>query len=313
VRDGDFVGVVAPSSYAAKKALMLVDGVARWEARPHPASAGLAAYLRAHTREAVPENPYAAAGSKSLAATYYIPYVQHVPLEPRAAVAEWGEDGRLTVWTATQNPFGVRRELAGAFHVPEEKVRVIVPDFGGAYGGKHTGECAVEAARLARRAGRPVSLQWTRQEEFTWASFRPAAVMDVAATLDDSGGIAGWYFVNLNAGASGVETPYKVGRSTSKYVACDAPMRHGSYRALAATANNFARESFMDELANVAGKDPLEFRLAHLRTRGCGRCWNWRRSSSTGKGSVTTGSGRGGGSGLRARRRRGRSWRRVRR
>ena len=94
-------------------------------------------------------------------------------MEPRAAVAEW-EDGKLTVWTATQNPFGVRGELARAFGLPDDRVRVIIPDFGGGFGGKHSGECAVEAARLARAAGKPVRLVWTRAEEFTWAQFRPA-------------------------------------------------------------------------------------------------------------------------------------------
>ena len=80
----------------------------------------------------------------------------------------------LTVWTGTQRPFGVRTELAQAFGIPEDKVRVMVPPTGSGYGGKHTGECAIEAARLARAAQRPVKLQWTREEEFTWAYFRPA-------------------------------------------------------------------------------------------------------------------------------------------
>ena len=81
-------------------------------------------------------------------------YVQHAPLETRAALAEW-KDGKLTVWTGTQNPFGYHGELARAFRLPNDQVRVIVPDFGGGFGGKHTGEAAVEAARLARAAGGP--------------------------------------------------------------------------------------------------------------------------------------------------------------
>ena len=81
-------------------------------------------------------------------------YIQHAPMEPRAAVAEW-EDGKLTVWTGTQQPLGVRGDLAEAFRLPDERVRVIVPDTGGGFGGKHTGEAAVEAARLAKAAGGP--------------------------------------------------------------------------------------------------------------------------------------------------------------
>ena len=103
-----------------------------------------------------------------------------------AAVAEW-TDGKLTVWTGTQRPFGVRSELAEAFRVPEERVRVIVPDTGSAYGGKHTGEHAVEAARLAKAAGKPVKLVWTRKEEFSYGYFRPAGVIDVKAGVDADG------------------------------------------------------------------------------------------------------------------------------
>jgi isoquinoline 1-oxidoreductase len=184
-------------------------------------------------------------------------------MEPRAAVAEW-EGDKLTVWTATQNPFRVRSEIAQAFRMPEDRVRVIVPDFGGGFGGKHTGETAVEAARLAQAAKRPVSLQWTRQEEFTWAYFRPAALIEVEAGLNQAGEITSWYFININSGGSAVETPYNIVNAQSQFVQADAPLRHGSYRALASTANTFARECAMDELAEAAGRDPLEFRLAHL-------------------------------------------------
>src|SRR5207247_2833319 len=111
---------------------------------------------------------------------YTIAYIAHAPLEPRAAVAEW-QAGKLTVWTGTQRPFGVQQELVDAFHVSADRVRVIVPDTGSAYGGKHTGDAAIEAARLARAAGKPVKLVWTREEEFAWAYFRPAGVIDVRA------------------------------------------------------------------------------------------------------------------------------------
>src|SRR5688572_8983118 len=232
-----------------------------------PTSEELYNFLRENAEDGVPENPFAAEiakAPKSLRATYTTAYVQHAPMEPRAAVAEW-VDGKLTVWTATQNPFGVRGELTNAFRVTEDKVRVIVPDFGGGFGGKHSGECAIEAARLAKEAGKPVSLRWTREEEFTWAYFRPAAVIDAEAGLDEKGAINSWWFVNINSGGSAVESPYRIGKSRSQYVPADAPpLRHGSYRALASTANTFARESFMDELADAAGRDPLEFRLAHL-------------------------------------------------
>ena len=265
VREGQFVGVAAPTTFLAQKALAAIAGSAKWETVQQPSSSELFEYLEQNAEGGVPPNPFAgAAGTgKALHRTYHVPYVQHAPLEPRAALAEWN-GGKLVVSTASQNPFGVRRELADAFHLSDENVRVIIPDFGGAFGGKHTGECAVEAARLAQGAGKPVSLRWTREEEFTWAYFRPAAVIKAEATLDAQGKIANWYFININSGPNAVDTPYVTGEKDCRFVPSKPPLRHGSYRCLAATANNFAREVFMDELAAAAGSDPLEFRLAHL-------------------------------------------------
>src|SRR5262249_6821393 len=105
-----------------------------------------------------------AAAQHRLDATYSIAFIAHAPLEPRAALAEWarGSSGeKLTVWNGTQRPFAVRDELAETFRIPEKAVRVIVPDTGSAYGGKHTSDAAMEAARLARAAGRPVRVVWT--------------------------------------------------------------------------------------------------------------------------------------------------------
>ncbi len=268
VQDDQFVGVAAPTSSRAKAALTAIARTAKWEtASPGSAvsSKELFDYLKQNAEGGVPHSPYTdeLMGAKVLRRTYQVPYIQHAPLEPRAAVAEWN-DGKPTVWTGSQNPFGCRREVALAFHLPEEQVRVVIPDFGSGYGGKHTGECAVEAARLAQAAGQPVSLCWTREEEFTWAYFRPAAVIEVEASLDAAGKIATWHFININSGPSAVDTPYSAGKKNCRYVGSRPPLRHGSYRALAATANNFAREVFMDELAAVAGADPLAFRLAQL-------------------------------------------------
>jgi len=266
VRDGEFVGVAGPTTWLARQAIEALADSAKWETKPHPPSGELYDHLRRHVREKPPANPFGdelGRAAKTLKQAYHVAYVQHVPMEPRAAVAEW-DGGKLTVWTGTQVPFGVKNELARAFGLPDDKVRVIVPDFGGGFGGKHSGECAVEAARLAKAAGKPVRLSWTRAEEFTWAQFRPAGVIDAEASLDASGTMTSWHFINLNSGAAEVQTPYRVAKNQCRHVACDPPLRHGSYRGLAATANNFARESFMDELAEAAGRDPLGFRLAHL-------------------------------------------------
>jgi len=284
VHDGEFVGVAAATSYQARQAIAALAAAADWTTKPLPSTAELYDHLRAHA-DGVQSNPNAAdveQAPTSLRQTYHVAYVQHAPLEPRVALAEWDGD-KLSVWTGTQNPFGFRSELSRALRVPEENVRVIVPDFGGGFGGKHTGEAAVEAGRLARGTKKPVLLRWTREEEFTSAYFRPAGVIDIEASLDDQHRITSWSMININSGRSALETPYSIDRRHEQSVNSDAPLRQGSYRALASTANTFARESAMDELATAAGVDPLDFRLAHLepgRLRDVleevARRFNWR-------------------------------------
>ena len=267
VQDESFVGFAAPSTFAAEQAMNAVAETAKWETAPHPSSKELFDYLRKHARN-IPANPFTeemSKAAKSLKQTYNVSYIQHTPMEPRAAVAQW-EGDKVTVWMSTQNPFGCRGEIARAMNVPAEQVRVIVPDFGGGFGGKHTADAGVEAARIARAARKPVALRWTRAEEFTWAYFRPAAVIDIEAALDSDHKITCWHHINTNSGGNAMETPYRIANSQarSQFVQSQPPLRHGSYRALASTANIFARESFMDELAHAAAVDPLEFRLAHL-------------------------------------------------
>jgi isoquinoline 1-oxidoreductase len=259
VRDGDLVGVAAPTTWAAEKALDTIR--ADWETSPQPSERDLFTLLRGAENKG---GTARSTGGESRRATYTVAYIAHVPLEPRAAVAEWKGD-RLTVWTGTQRPFGVREELAGAFGIPQDRIRVIVPDTGSGYGGKHTGEAAIEAARLAKAAGKPVKLVWTREEEFHWAYFRPAGVIDVAATVRKDGTIVAWEFDNYNSGGSGLRSPYEVADRREEFHRTDSPLRQGSYRGLAATANHFARESHMDDLARAAGMDPLAFRLRNLK------------------------------------------------
>src|SRR5207302_3874752 len=144
-------------------------------------------------------------------------------------------------------------------------VRVIVPDTGSGYGGKHTGECAIEAARLARATGKPVKLVWTREEEFTWAYFRPAGVIDIKSGVKNDGTITAWDFHNYNSGSAGIQIKYDIPNQNIQTHQSNSPLRQGSYRGLAATANHFARESHIDELARAVGMDPLEFRLKNIK------------------------------------------------
>ena len=266
VREGDFLGVVAPTDREAARAAAAIETT--WNVPPgQPSSETIYDYLKSH-----PESDHPAAvaqtvpagAARTFEASYHIPYIAHTPLEPRAAVAEW-ENGGLTVWTGTQRPFGVRTELADAFHLPEERVRVIMPDMGSAYGGKHTGEAAVETARLAKAVNRPVKLVWTRPEEFTWAYFRPAGVIDIKSAVDANGRIVHWAFDNWNSGGSGLQSPYEIPSKVETFHPSKTPLRQGSYRALAATANHYAREMHMSEMASALTVDGVEFRLTHLK------------------------------------------------
>jgi isoquinoline 1-oxidoreductase len=135
---------------------------------------------------------------------------------------------------------------------------------GSGYGGKHTGEAAIEAARLAKAAGKPVKVVWTRSEEFTWAYFRPAGLIEITAGARRDGTVVAWQCHNYNSGPAAITTPYNVANQLIQYHAAKSPLRQGSYRGLASTANHFARESHMDGLAHAAGIDPLEFRLKNL-------------------------------------------------
>ena len=273
VRDGNFVGVAAKSSELAAAAVKSIR--AEWKSEPQISNKELFNYLRKNAEQG--NDPTGdgdrfdlgkvdaafASADHRLQQTYTVSYIAHVPLEPRAALAKWDGD-HLTVWTGTQRPFGVRRELAEAFHLPEDHVRVLMPDTGSAYGGKHTGETAVEAARLARAAKRPVKVVWTREEEFSWAYFRPAGVIDVKSGARNDGTITSWEFHNYNSGSAGIRPYYEIPNQRIVFHEVKSPLRQGSYRALAATANHFARESHMDELAHALKMDPLEFRLKNL-------------------------------------------------
>jgi nicotinate dehydrogenase subunit B len=273
VKNGDFVAVVGPTEHAAAKGLDLIKAV--WNDPPKQVGAkelfkhlkdtgqrGKGGFGGGGAQGSIADGLKAA--DKTVKATYTLAYIAHVPLEPRVAVAEWTGD-KVTVWTGTQRPFGVRNDVATALGIAQDKVRVIVPDMGSGYGGKHNVDAAVEAARLAKVVGKPVRVAWTREEEFTWAYFRPAAVIEVSAGAKKDGTLTAWEFANYNAGGSGIRMPYSVENVKTDSYSSQTPLKQGAYRALASTGNNFARESVMDELAHAIEMDPLEFRLKNLK------------------------------------------------
>jgi isoquinoline 1-oxidoreductase len=276
VRDGDALGVVAPSASTAAKAAKAVS--ARWTAELLPDVTTLYAALKDKAEAPKPGGPATryppliesgdvkpalAKAATRHESSYTVAPIAHVPLEPRAAIASW-EGDKLTVRYGTQAPFLVRKDLAAVFGIPEDNVRVISGDIGGGFGSKQRGEIALEAARLARAAGKPVKLTWTREDEFIQGYLRPAGVVEVRSGMDANGRLVAWDFRDYNAGASGLATPYVVPDYSCTFWRSGSPLRQGSYRSLAAVVNTFARESHMDELAVMTKADPVEFRLRNL-------------------------------------------------
>ncbi len=272
VEDDGFVGVVAGTPQEARAAL--ADVAADWEAEGQPSEAEIETYLRAHPssgdswdtaerRVGDPETALAACAA-TVEAVYRTAYIAHVPLETRAAVAEWSGD-RLTVWVGTQTPFRAREYVAEQLGLDEDDVRVIVPPTGAGFGGKHGGAVALAAARLARAARAPVRIAFSREEEFRYGYFRPMAIVDARVGALADGTLHAWVFHNVNAGAAAILPPYAIAHQRIDNELCDSPLPQDPYRALAANANNFARESLVDELAARLGIDPLAFRERNLR------------------------------------------------
>jgi isoquinoline 1-oxidoreductase len=184
-------------------------------------------------------------------------------MEPRAAIASW-KDGAVEIHSGTQTPFPTRAEIAKALDLPESKVRVIAGNPGGAFGGKHRAECEIEAARLARTAGKPVKVAWTREEEFTCSYHRPAGLVEIESSLGANGKLDAWVHRNYNSGAPALPTPYDTPNISCEFHRTPAPVRQGPYRSLAAVGNIFARESHIDDWAAATKTDPWEFRMNNL-------------------------------------------------
>jgi len=308
VRDGEFVAVAAPTEFAASRALKAIK--AEWKATDQVSSKEVFDHFkknarggeggRGSTKTGSMEQGLNAADTK-LQQQYTVAYIAHAPLEPRAALAHW-EGENLKVWTGTQRPFGVRSDLASAFRISEDKVHVIVPDTGSGYGGKHRVEAATEAARLAKAAGKPVKIVWTREEEMTWAYFRPGGLIEVSSGVRKDGSLTAWEFHNYNSGGSAIRPLYDIPNQVIQFHDTNTPLKQGSYRALASTANNFARETHMDELAHELKIDPLEFRLKNLKDarlravlEAAAKKFSWGSKPANGRGvGIACGSEKGG-------------------
>lgn len=279
VRDGDLLAVLHADPDGAAAALAALEP--RWEAAPPGANTET---IFEHLKRAAAEpqqvaragDPEGALAGAVVRSTFHKGYVAHAPIEPHSAVAEF-VDGKMTVWASTQTPFGTRDTLVDALGLPPEKVRVITPFLGGGFGGKSAHRQAVEAARLARAAGAPVMVAWTREEEFFFDTYDPAAVVDFTTAIDDAGRLTLWAYDVWAAGRRSAELFYDVpnvrfrtfgGRMAATEERVGEGFHRfgvGPWRAPGANMNVFARESHLDRVAAEAGIDPLEFRLKNLK------------------------------------------------
>jgi nicotinate dehydrogenase subunit B len=271
VRDGDVVGVVAEREEQARAAAAAV--VAEWHVIPVE---GPTAVVPMRSDVGVDERLRGA--SARFAETYVLPPISSAPIGPSAAVADVRGYG-ATMHVGTHRPFGVRYQVAKILGLPEKKVRVIPEITSGTYGRNSQADAAIEAAILSKGSGRPVLLQWTREEEFAWSPSRPEAVLEIAAGLGPDGNIVAWrYDEHTNVHAAASLDPQVLGLTSGRnaippYAGFAARvtlhieptrLRTANFRSLAAAENVFAIESFMDELAVASDQDPLSFRLRHI-------------------------------------------------
>ncbi|RPI44915.1 MAG: isoquinoline 1-oxidoreductase, partial [Bacteroidetes bacterium] len=274
VRDGDLVAVLHPMPDMAAAAIVRVKAEYSFEDEKEVNDQTVFEYLLnapSQGRE-VNRSGDLAEGEKAsdtiVESEFHDGYVAHSPIEPHAALATW-EGGRLTVWASSQTPFGSQDDLARELGMELENVRVIPPFLGGGFGGKIYNPQVVEAARVARLAGKPVMLNYTREEEFFMDYFRPAAVVKIRSGFNQTGRITLWDFKVYFAGSRGSNTIYDVPHSlTTSYDEKRGspvhPFPTGAWRAPANNTNTFARESQVDIMASAAGIDPLQFRLDNL-------------------------------------------------
>jgi nicotinate dehydrogenase subunit B len=275
IRDGDLIATLHQYPDEAQKALDKIN--VEWE-QPEPRVDNRTIFdhlLRsAPSAEIIAQNGNIETGRNHAAqkfeATYLNHYVAHAPMEPHTAVVQI-EGQKATVWASTQTPFWAQQEVASTVGLTPQNVRVITPFVGGGFGGKTRNRQVIEAARLAKLAGKPVQVAWTRKEEFFFDTFRPAAVIKVRSGLDRSQRIVYWDYDNYFAGSRSSKPFYDI---PNQRVAARGgwmgggsqthPFSVGAWRGPGSNSNVFAMESQIDLMAAAAGLDPLTFRLNHL-------------------------------------------------
>jgi len=308
VRDGNFVGVLAEREEDAIAAAAQLKAKATWSDGPRVPE-DFHGWLKEHVAERLPakEQPDPAAkarAKKTLKAEYRKQFVAHASIGPSCAVARM-QGGKLEVWSHTQGIYGLRKDLAKVLSMKDDDIIVTHAEGAGCYGHNGADDVALDAALLARAAnGRPVKLQWMRDDEFAWEPYGVAMAVEMEGGLDAEGRIVSWRHglfsnghthrpgradkVTLTAAAhlaqplpiaDATDPPLPAGGANRnaipaydfpdlhvmQYYVREMPVRSSSLRSLGGYANVFAIESFMDELASAAGIDPVAFRLNHLK------------------------------------------------
>ncbi|MGH6861944.1 MAG: xanthine dehydrogenase family protein molybdopterin-binding subunit, partial [Phyllobacterium sp.] len=306
VRDGNFLAVVAEKEFQAITAMRAMTAGARWREEPLlPDQDQLPAFLEASAREVgtvASVGAPSASGVKTLSAQFSRSYQMHGSIGPSAAVALL-ENGMMTVWTHTQGVYPDRSAIAEMLGMPDEKVRCIHVEGSGCYGHNGADDAAADAALIARALpGRPVRVQWMRDQEHLWEPYGPGMLTRSTAALDAGGKIVDWHYdlwSNSHSTRPGSAGSLLAGRLMGRkfqpdpaklqisplgngdrnaiplydvpnqqvnwHFIADMPVRVSALRGLGAYCNVFSIESFMDELAQAAGADPVEFRLKHMK------------------------------------------------
>jgi len=305
VREGAFLAVVADQEWRAIKALHRLQA-AGWErATPPLAASDLRETIRQLPAEEMPifdyPGPPAPADARTIRARYSRPHLMHASIGPSCAVAQWADDG-LTVWTHSQGVYPLRKSLADLLKLEPDKIRCIHVEGSGCYGHNGADDVAADAALAARAVpGKPVRLQWMREQEHDWEPLGSAMVVELAAELDGDR-IAAWrheVWSNTHSTRPSTAGGLLAGREMDPPFAApkprpipmpegggarngnpiyalpnargvfhfveQMPVRVSALRGLGAQMNVFAIESFMDELALAAEADPVAFRLAWLK------------------------------------------------
>ncbi|HIF72259.1 MAG TPA: hypothetical protein EYQ61_06880 [Dehalococcoidia bacterium] len=274
VQVDDLVGVVAETKEAADRAASFVR--ARWDESPDdvsdwsmPAALDDRASEPVFLRDDGNALEDLAGAAQVISGTYYAPYVANAQMEPSAASARWNDDGTLTVWCSNRAPFSEQAMLASALGIDAEKIRVITQEVGGSFGTKSQ-SVSLEAAILARETGRTVKIAYSREEEFSTSTVRPAALMEINAGVDEAGMLVAWDYTAFHAGDNafrgrrGADSPYDAPGTRIRVADSPSPLPHGSYRSLGGAVNHFGREVHIDVIARQLEIDPLEFRLNNL-------------------------------------------------